>query len=122
MLGSLLARLLATVRKPTVHCNQFFVKKKPRLSELAGTCIWAANHRGFGFRRRLSPNNRLRSVGSAWDPRVTVAVAYFSYRGIWNGRYYETKQVHTVFVQEADEIVVITVYTYYFTDPKESPT
>ncbi len=32
----------------------------------------------------------------------------------WNGKIYATKQVRPVFVDEADEIVVITVYTYYF--------
>jgi hypothetical protein len=32
----------------------------------------------------------------------------------WNGKTYATKQVRPVFVEEAGEIVVITVYTYYF--------
>ena len=32
----------------------------------------------------------------------------------WNGKRYGTKQVRPVFVEEADEIVVVTVYTYYF--------
>ena len=32
----------------------------------------------------------------------------------WNGRPYATKQVRPVFVDEPNEIVVITVYTYYF--------
>lgn len=32
----------------------------------------------------------------------------------WNGRVYATKQVRPVFVDEENEIVVITVYTYYF--------
>jgi len=32
----------------------------------------------------------------------------------WNGKVYATKQVRPVFVEEAEEIVVITVYTYYF--------
>ena len=32
----------------------------------------------------------------------------------WNSRRYETKQVRPIFVDEADEIVVITVYVYYF--------
>ncbi len=32
----------------------------------------------------------------------------------WNGTYYETKQVRPVFVEEEAEIVVVTVYTYYF--------
>ncbi|MDO9131332.1 MAG: hypothetical protein Q7U34_15855 [Anaerolineales bacterium] len=32
----------------------------------------------------------------------------------WNGKFYQTKQVRPIFVEEADEIVVVTVYSYYF--------
>jgi hypothetical protein len=32
----------------------------------------------------------------------------------WNGIVYATKRVRPVFVEEPDEIVVVTVYTYYF--------
>jgi hypothetical protein len=32
----------------------------------------------------------------------------------WNGKVYATKQVRPVFVDEVNEIVVVTVYTYYF--------
>jgi hypothetical protein len=38
----------------------------------------------------------------------------FGYGREWNGKVYATKQVRPVFVDEAGEIVVITVYTYYF--------
>jgi hypothetical protein len=38
----------------------------------------------------------------------------FAYRKEWNGKSYATKQVRPVFVEEATEIVVVTVYTYYF--------
>jgi len=38
----------------------------------------------------------------------------FAYDYEWNGRIYATKQVRPVFVEEAAEIVVVTVYTYYF--------
>jgi ribosomal protein L13E len=38
----------------------------------------------------------------------------FAYRREWNGKVYATKQVRPVFVGETEEIVVITVYTYYF--------
>jgi hypothetical protein len=31
----------------------------------------------------------------------------------WNGIFYETKQVRPIFVDEAAEIVVVTVYVYY---------
>jgi hypothetical protein len=32
----------------------------------------------------------------------------------WNGKFYSTRQVRPVFAEETEEIVVITVYTYYF--------
>jgi len=38
----------------------------------------------------------------------------YAYGCEWNGRFYETKQVHPIFVEETDEIVVVTVYSYYF--------
>jgi len=38
----------------------------------------------------------------------------FEYGKEWNGKLYATKQVRPVFVEGPKEIVVITVYTYYF--------
>ena len=38
----------------------------------------------------------------------------FPYGKEWNDKVYATKQVRPVFVEEATEIVVVTVYTYYF--------
>jgi hypothetical protein len=38
----------------------------------------------------------------------------FPLEGEWNGRRYATKRVRAIFVEEADEIVVVTVYTYFF--------
>lgn len=38
----------------------------------------------------------------------------FPFNSIWNKKVYATKQVRPVFVEEANEIVVITVYVYYF--------
>lgn len=38
----------------------------------------------------------------------------FEYNADWNGKFYKTKQVRPIFVEESDEIVVVTVYTYYF--------
>jgi len=38
----------------------------------------------------------------------------FIFGALWNGRHYETKQVRPIFVEEPDEIVVVTVYVYYF--------
>ena len=38
----------------------------------------------------------------------------FPYNRIWNKKHYATKQVRPIFVEEAQEIVVVTVYVYYF--------
>ena len=37
----------------------------------------------------------------------------FLFNREWNKRLYGTKEVRPIFVEEADEIVVVTVYTYY---------
>jgi hypothetical protein len=38
----------------------------------------------------------------------------FPYHAVWNGRHYATRRVRPVFIEDPAEIVVITVYTYYF--------
>jgi hypothetical protein len=38
----------------------------------------------------------------------------FEFNNIWNKNFYTTKQVRPIFVEEETQIVVITVYTYYF--------
>jgi len=38
----------------------------------------------------------------------------FEFGRIWNGKYYATKQVRPIFVQENDRITIVTVYVYYF--------
>ncbi|HWY53349.1 MAG TPA: hypothetical protein VNZ03_02740 [Terriglobales bacterium] len=38
----------------------------------------------------------------------------FPFDAVWNGRHYATKQVRPIFVEEPNEIVVVTVYVYYF--------
>ena len=42
---------------------------------------------------------------------------HFAYGKEWNGRLYTRKHVRPIFVEEASEIVVVTVYTYYFGQP-----
>ena len=38
----------------------------------------------------------------------------FTFDDNWNGKHYGTKRVRPIFVDEPDEIVVVTVYTYFF--------
>ena len=37
----------------------------------------------------------------------------FIFEKTWNNKFYKTKQVRPVFVEEENEIVIITVYVYY---------
>ena len=37
----------------------------------------------------------------------------FSYGREWNGKVYRTKRVRPIFVDEPNEILVVTVYVYY---------
>lgn len=36
------------------------------------------------------------------------------YNALWGGRHYAIKQVAPIVVEEADRIIVVTVYTFYF--------
>jgi len=38
----------------------------------------------------------------------------FPFHAEWNRRWYATRQIRPIFVDEPDEIVVVTVYVYYF--------
>jgi len=38
----------------------------------------------------------------------------FAFNAKWNGKQYSTRRVRPIFVDETTEIVVVTVYTYYF--------
>jgi len=37
----------------------------------------------------------------------------FRYERLWNGKPYAIKEVRPIFVEEREEIVVVTVYVYY---------
>jgi hypothetical protein len=54
---------------------------------------------------------------STWHPAPAgrwQAVKVFGYNAFWNGTAYANKKVRPIFVERATEIVVVTVYTYYF--------
>ena len=38
----------------------------------------------------------------------------FVFNAIWNRKHYATKRVRLIFVEEPDEIAVVTIYVYYF--------
>jgi hypothetical protein len=54
-----------------------------------------------------------------WGEGRLQATREFPYGQTWNGRFYTTKQVRPVFVETDVEIVVVTVYTYYYGRPPE---
>jgi hypothetical protein len=37
----------------------------------------------------------------------------YPFHALWNGTRYETKEVRPIFVDEPEEIVVVTIYVYY---------
>jgi len=58
-----------------------------------------------------------RSAAGQWEPAERGRMQCrkdFVFGKDWNGKTYRTKQVRPIFVEEADEIVVVTVYVYYF--------
>jgi hypothetical protein len=69
-------------------------------------------------RRGISENEIIEAIRtSSWQPAELDRLECrkdFAYGREWNGRFYQTKQVRPIFVEEADEIVVVTVYSYYF--------
>ena len=38
----------------------------------------------------------------------------FQYNGVWRGRHYAIKQVAPIVIEKADELLVVTVLTYFF--------
>ena len=54
---------------------------------------------------------------STWQPAELERLECrkdFVFENEWNKKYYKTKQVRPIFVEEDNEIVVITVYSYFF--------
>lgn len=53
---------------------------------------------------------------SQWEPAELGRLECrktFPFNREWNNRIYANKEVRPIFVEEADEIIVVTVYTYY---------
>ena len=83
--------------------------KPIRLSNHAQGYLWS---RGF---TRTEVEDAIRTA--PWAPAALGRLECrkdFPYGQDWNGVAYAHKQVRPIFVEEVTEIVVITVYTYYF--------
>jgi|HubBroStandDraft_1064217.scaffolds.fasta_scaffold213842_1 hypothetical protein len=50
---------------------------------------------------------------TARSPRLECSQE-FPFEALWNGQHYARKRVRPIFVERPEEIVVITVYVYYF--------
>ena len=54
---------------------------------------------------------------SKWQPAEPDRIECkknFVFEKEWNNKYYKVKQVRPIFIEEEKEIIVITVYTYFF--------
>jgi hypothetical protein len=78
----------------------------------------SAHAAGYTNRRGFSATEVEEAIHtSLWQPAELGRLECrkdFPFNREWNGKIYATKQVRPVFVEEATEIVVVTVYTYYF--------
>ena len=78
----------------------------------------SAHARGHIVRRGFTEAEVVETIRTAeWRPAQRgrlEAAKQFPYNDVWNGVFYSTKSVRAVFVDSRREIVVITVYTYFF--------
>jgi len=54
---------------------------------------------------------------ASWQPAVLGRLECrknFVFENEWNNKYYKIKQVRPIFVEEEKEMVVVTVYAYFF--------
>jgi len=74
--------------------------------------------RGYMERRGFSPEEVEEAIRTC--PWTTAELGRlecqkdFAFGRTWHGVIYATKRVRPIFVEEEDELVVVTVYTYYF--------
>jgi hypothetical protein len=83
----------------------------------AGKPIRLSDHaRGYLVRRGFTETEVQEAIRtSPWQPAQRgrqEAIKDFSYRALWHGIFYATKRVRPV--EDTAEIVVVTVYTYFF--------
>jgi hypothetical protein len=83
--------------------------KPIRLSEHAARYALTRGFEAAEVRRAIREAPWQRAEGNRMECRLD-----FPYNNTWNGRRYATKRVRPFFVEEPDEIVVVTVITYYF--------
>ncbi len=69
-------------------------------------------------RRGVSEGQVIEAIRtSPWQPAERGRLECrkdFAHERVWNDTFYKTKQVRPIFVEEAGEIIIVTVYSYYF--------
>ena len=79
---------------------------------------FSAHARGYLVRRGFTEEEVEDAIrASVWQPARggrLEAARDFSYDALWNGTFYTMEKVRPIFVEEQSEIVVVTVYTYFF--------
>ncbi|CAI4033861.1 hypothetical protein DNFV4_04303 [Nitrospira tepida] len=78
----------------------------------------SAHAMGYTHRRGFTVEEVIDTIrNSSWEQAELGRLQCrkdFPFGREWNGKTYATKQVRPVFVDEPSEILVVTVYTYYF--------
>jgi hypothetical protein len=78
----------------------------------------SAHARGYLTRRGFTEGEVEETIRTApWLPARggrLEASKDFPYNDVWNGTFFAIKRVRPIFVEAPTEIVVVTVYTYYF--------
>ncbi len=78
----------------------------------------SAHARSYVASRGFTPDEVTDAIRSSkWTPAELGRLECrkdFPFGREWNGKHYAFKQVRPIFVEEQSEILVITVYTYYF--------
>ena len=80
--------------------------------------IFTRHARSKLSKRGVSEEQVIQTIREApWRPSVENRLECemeFEYNAEWNGRFYQTKKVRPVFVEEDDTIIVITVFSFYY--------
>jgi hypothetical protein len=78
----------------------------------------SAHARGYLLRRGFTEAEVVDTIRtSPWRPAHSgrlQAAKEFPYNNLWNSTFYATKRVRPIFVDGPTEILVVTVYTYFF--------
>lgn len=78
----------------------------------------SAHARGYLERRGCTEEEIKETIRTqVWQPTRMgrqEAQRDFPFNDLWNGTSYATKRIRPIFVEEQAEIVVVTVYTYFF--------